>query len=939
MPDVDGVWPFPGARWWKFDFHTHTPASHDYGKGKSQATHKQITPSDWLLAFMAAELDCIVVTDHNSGEWVDKLKDALDDLEAKQHPEFRRLHLFPGVEISANGGVHILAVLDTDKQTSDVSALLGAVGYKGERGACDVAAEAAPINVIEAIIEAGGIPIPAHVDSRSGIWRVSGSTLAPILDVSGLFACEVVDRFSAKPELYRQRKLTWAEVVGSDSHHPSGADVSRYPGAQYTWVKMAKPSLEGLRLALIDGNGLSIHRSDDPEQFDPWRLPKHMIEAIEIDEARFMGRGDSSVLKFSPWLNALVGGRGTGKSTVVHAMRLAARRADELRRLDQNSPPRMTFEAFNRLPTQRIPTGGLTSDSASRLVLTRDGIRYRLQWHHDGRGSSVEEDTNGGGWVRSEIQSITPERFPIRLFSQGQIAALAGENQQALMQVIDEAGGVADRQRELIVARDTFHATRARIREIDAKLADRDNVVVAKQNVERKLTRFEAEGHDAVLANFRLRQRQRTEVDRQLEVTEAATDRIESVAAEVQPEDIPDGLFADGVGDEEASATISSLAAAVQKASDHLRDAAQTLRTAAASGREALSRGVWNGAVVTARREYEQLVEALRSEGVSDPNQFGRLVQERQRLDTELQRLDSLEGERKRLVGLAQGQRNYLRDKRRAVTAARNQFLEETLVQNRFVRIRCLAYGRDPRVIERSLRAALRVRDERFSNDILLMEGDHPSSGAVALLTTLLPDEPRRRDEIENRIEDLKLGFEDAAAGGDRFGGNLNNYLERECARTPELLDGLLTWYPEDALIVEYSRSGDGSDFRPIEQASAGQRSAAMLAFLLAHGEEPLVLDQPEDDLDNHLIYDLVVQQIRENKTRRQIIVVTHNPNVVVNGDAEMLHALDFRSGQCRVMQSGSLQDEAMREEVCRVMEGGREAFERRYRRLGRGPV
>ena len=111
-----------------------------------------------------------------------------------------------------------------------------------------------------------------------------------------------------------------------------------------------------------------------------------------------------------------------------------------------------------------------------------------------------------------------------------------------------------------------------------------------------------------------------------------------------------------------------------------------------------------------------------------------------------------------------------------------------------------------------------------------------------------------------------------------------------------------------------------------------------MLAFLLAHGDEPLVLDQPEDDLDNHLIYDLVVRQIRENKLRRQIIVVTHNPNIVVNGDAEMLHVMDFAAGQCRVVQEGSLQEREIRDEVCRVMEGGRDAFERRYRRLGDEP-
>lgn len=108
-----------------------------------------------------------------------------------------------------------------------------------------------------------------------------------------------------------------------------------------------------------------------------------------------------------------------------------------------------------------------------------------------------------------------------------------------------------------------------------------------------------------------------------------------------------------------------------------------------------------------------------------------------------------------------------------------------------------------------------------------------------------------------------------------------------------------------------------------------------MLAFLLVHGEEPLVLDQPEDDLDNHLIYELVVQQIRGRKQTRQLIVVTHNPNIVVNGDAELVHVMDFRQGQCRVVQAGALQEIKIRDEVCRVMEGGREAFERRYRRIG----
>ena len=134
---------------------------------------------------------------------------------------------------------------------------------------------------------------------------------------------------------------------------------------------------------------------------------------------------------------------------------------------------------------------------------------------------------------------------------------------------------------------------------------------------------------------------------------------------------------------------------------------------------------------------------------------------------------------------------------------------------------------------------------------------------------------------------------------------------------------------------IEY-RSPDGSGWSPIQDGSPGQKSAALLAFLLSYGTEPIVLDQPEDDLDNHLIYDLIVQQIRESKNARQVIVVTHNPNIVVNGDAEAVITMNYRHGQCAIVEDGTgcLQERGPREEVCRVMEGGLEAFDSRYKRL-----
>jgi hypothetical protein len=93
-------------------------------------------------------------------------------------------------------------------------------------------------------------------------------------------------------------------------------------------------------------------------------------------------------------------------------------------------------------------------------------------------------------------------------------------------------------------------------------------------------------------------------------------------------------------------------------------------------------------------------------------------------------------------------------------------------------------------------------------------------------------------------------------------------------SRLPENFDRLACWFPEDSLAVLYS-DGRGGGFRPIAQGSPGQKTATLLTFLLSYGDEPLLLDQPEDDLDNHLISDLIVTQLRRIKLKRQVIVVT----------------------------------------------------------------
>ncbi|EQD44688.1 PHP domain protein, partial [mine drainage metagenome] len=151
------------------------------------------------------------------------------------------------------------------------------------------------------------------------------------------------------------------------------------PGSRYTWVKMASPTLEGLRLALLDGNGVSIRRSDEGG-FDPFRIPAHVITRVEIEKARYMGNGQAAALACSPFFNAIVGGRGTGKSTVVHALRLATGRDVELTQLGQDSEPRVRFDEFRPVPRGRDDKGALRENTEIRVEWQHEDARLRLRW-------------------------------------------------------------------------------------------------------------------------------------------------------------------------------------------------------------------------------------------------------------------------------------------------------------------------------------------------------------------------------------------------------------------------------------------------------------------------------------------------------------------------------------------------------------------------------
>jgi len=175
-------------------------------------------------------------------------------------------------------------------------------------------------------------------------------------------------------------------------------------------------------------------------------------------------------------------------------------------------------------------------------------------------------------------------------------------------------------------------------------------------------------------------------------------------------------------------------------------------------------------------------------------------------------------------------------------------------------------------------------------------------------------------DEGEEKLK-REFGFTDAMA--KKFVEHFSNDRRRF---------KLETVFPEDKIIIELKVN---EDYKPIEELSVGQKATALLLLLFAYENRILIFDQPEEDLDNRFIYEDVVKILREFKGKRQIIVATHNANIPVIGDSELILVLETRKDKCMIINRGSVDKDSIKQDIKHIMEGGEEAFRLRIEKYG----
>lgn len=901
---------YHGAKWWKFDFHTHTPKSMDYGKGPDHITLQQRTPREWLLDYMKKEIDCVAVTDHNSGHWIDVLKNELVLMREEQVQGFRELIIFPGVEITVHGNIHLLAIFDPIETSERISNLLAKCGYDGQQGESDQCTTKSFNEVVEIIHQMKGLPIPAHVDKVRGLFvEQEGNSLRTCLNANGLLAMQICDVNYIKPQIYIDSKLTLAEVAGSDSHHPDTA------GSSFSWVKMENPDLEALRLALHDGEDGIIRGNSLMENPNDVR-DRFYIRSIEITNGAKAGRGGTLNVSFSPWLNTIIGGRGSGKSSIIEYMRLPLSKVTGLPEKVEEQ-----FNEFSKIPKRRGKTGMLTDSTAIRIEMQKDGRMVALTWENN---RIIEEQVNAdGNWVRKEESDNIATRFPVRIFSQKHLYSLT-EDPNHIIKIIDEQfdkNSWLQRREELVK---DWMQSRAKERDLQSRIREKGNIRAELDDTLAKMKVFDESGYNTLLEEYQKTKAVEGSISKSIANAYEYFSKLENTIKTV-----PGNLF-----DEEYLPLLDQRSYEILKAHSKEYEIVQhdlnvllfKLNELIEKTKRSVDHIPWQATKSEVEQKYAEFVRKLEERGERNPNAYGLLSSKSYQLKQKLKDIAALESQLQEQNEVVRQYLNDIHEHEVELRRKRQKIIDQWQGTQSNVKMYLSVMG-DLDNAETSFRSLIRKTGFEFSRDILERDDEgNPIRGFLFNFVQSL-SVWTAREELINRF--INANEEDTQNLNKPFVKHLTNLK----INTPEDMDRLLVWYPEDKINLKLVTNRKEED---IETGSAGQRTAAMLSLMLLLDDCPLIIDQPEEDLDTKRITDLVVTELRRFKNKQQVIVVTHNPNIPVNGAAENIIQMHFENGQIYKQVSGALQKSGVREAVCNVMEGGKDALDRRYFRISR---
>ncbi|EKS2409814.1 TrlF family AAA-like ATPase [Pseudomonas aeruginosa] len=859
-----------GAQWVRADLHLHTRADREF----KYAGDDNYYNSNYVEALEKAQIRLGVITNHNKFDF--------EEFKALRKTALKKgIALLPGVELSVNdgaNGIHTLVVF-SDEWIDEhnyinpflTSAFEGKAPaeYEQENGRTSW-------SLLETIKKLEGYHrdfflVFAHVEAPSGLWaELDGGRLSEL----------------GQNEFFRRRTLGFQKVR---THDGAGKDKPSRTKVQ-GWLQNWYPAeLEGsdpkcideigrgktcyLKLGELSFEAVKFALSDPASRVAP-EPPKHQashIRSIHFDG----GILDGQTLHFSPGLNTLIGIRGSGKSSILEAVRYAldiprgekaqdTKYKDELIRHTLGSGGKVTLTACD-VYGQEFTISRIFREAPNVY------LNGKLQ-----PGVSIRETVlRRPIYFGQKDLSSTGEGFETDL-----VEKLVGEKLRAL--------------------RDDIEAQRQRVREAAQRWLKLSTTAEQKRDYEAQLTD----------ANFRLKKFEEYGVADKLQkrlgfqqdaaaltrLNERATNFIlalGSLIAEHEDELRNAMSHVSRQNPEFFSAYYAEFSHLIAKV-EQLKQIEQDARTIA--GRLHTKQGEFEGARKSLQEEFaqveRQLAQELKQTGMTaiQPDDF--LTQQQRKTKAE-QMLEAL-----------------------------------TKQESQQTSIRDALFAEIDKLNELWLREFSTIKAEldrvNASHTALQIEADFKGDkeAAIGFMQQLFKGSNIRETTLRAVMEDYADfgGLLRALPGALAKAGSTPEVFEKTLMQN---LSEFVTWQVPNRFVIRYRG-------KELKHHSLGQRASALLLYVLSQRQnDVIIIDQPEDDLDNQTIYEDVIKLIRELKPHTQFIFATHNANFPVLGDAEQVHACQYQDEKVSTL-SGSIDARPVQKAIINIMEGGQDAFDRR---------
>ena len=871
-----------GLRFKKLDLHLHTPASKCF-------SDRAETADGIVKAALAKGLDGIAVTDHNSGAWIDQIKEAAKGT---------NLVVFPGVEITCmagTGGIHLIALFDVSAGTRDIESLLGNLKLQAdEYGNTDTLVKQDPLAVAAIITQRGGLAILAHANSSKGaLSDMKGEQRTTLVQCADIRAAEgtdfqdasarekhkrVVDLLDGTDATYKRKLAVYQAsdnpVGGGEGHGIAGI------GTRCAYFKMDQINIEGLRQCLSDPD-VRIR-----QDYEYTVIAYPCIKRIKITGG-FLDGGEAL---FHQGLNSILGAKGAGKSLLIEFLRFALNQAPS------NSDILADHES--KL-AQRLENYG----SVEITIADETGMEFTIT-----RVWDPAEDHPYTGEVQNPA-----EVFPVLFLSQNEIIKIA-ESEDGQIAFIDRFFDFRSFQQKIT---DLEHE----IEELDHVLAESLEAFRAQKEITDAIAASNKEiaSLDAALKNpifdeytkqetkdRALREQQSfvNDLTKQLDETHKAYERVQIPA-------LPE-----------------------THAVDPTLRRAQRINTQA---KAALLQGVEE--VSAKLTQFKQQVEAEYSNWLPDfqaaKKTYGDAVQKAggdyknlaQKRAKSVKQIDVLQ---QRLVPVKQKSdqiKDISAERDKAIEALKKEY--EAYSQER--QTRC-------QKIEQESGGRLKIRIHESSNVdefrkrlSALKRGSYLKDAEIELICAKADPGTFVKAVIRHGVFGKPKDLEDLASvvkiNKERM-VLLSEFLDDEFD-AEQLLSLEHQALPKDRPEILYN-VGEGK-FEPLKRLSVGQKCTAMLIVALSEGMFPIVIDQPEDSLDIRTIWEDMCTKIRRGKEKRQFIFTTHNSSLAVASDTDKFTILEAGATSGKVVYSGSMDHSPVNEEVITYLEGGPDTYRTKF--------